>query len=93
MKTVSLFRKLETEKENVVTEIDSLRASGSRCSSTFAEHAGLDVGVYTYSNEYQQRASKYGYKLSMSGKGNCFENKNGRTFRCAQNFFIKLCVV
>lgn len=93
MKTVSPFRKLETEKENVVTRIDGLRASASRCFFTLAEHAGLNGGVYTFSNEYQRRSSKYGYKLSMRGKGNCFKNKNGRTFRCARNFFINLCVV
>ena len=47
MKTVSPFRKLETEKEDAVTKIDGLRASASRCFSTLAEHAGLDGGVYT----------------------------------------------
>lgn len=52
MKTVSLFRKLETKKEDDVPKIDGLRASASRCFSTLAAHAGLDGGVYSCGTEW-----------------------------------------
>ena len=52
MKTVSLFRKLETEKEDDVPKIDGLRASASQCFSTLAAHAGLDGGVYSCGTEW-----------------------------------------
>lgn len=52
MKTVSLFRKLETEKEDVVPKIDGLRTSASRCFSILAAHAGLDGGVYSCGTEW-----------------------------------------
>jgi transposase InsO family protein len=32
------------------------------------------------SNEYQRRLSKHGFKVSMSGKGNCYDNSMVETF-------------
>jgi putative transposase len=32
------------------------------------------------SNEYQRRLSKHGVKVSMSGKGNCYDNSMVETF-------------
>jgi hypothetical protein len=46
MKTVSLFRKLETEKEGAVPKIDGLLASASRCFSSLAAYVGLDETSY-----------------------------------------------
>ncbi|MDG1431961.1 MAG: IS3 family transposase [Paracoccaceae bacterium] len=39
-----------------------------------------DRGSQYCSNEYQRRLSKHGFKASMSGKGNCFDNSMVETF-------------
>jgi putative transposase len=39
-----------------------------------------DHGSQYCSNEYQMRLKKYGFKVSMSGKGNCFDNAAVETF-------------
>jgi transposase InsO family protein len=33
-----------------------------------------DRGSQYCSNEYQRRLKKHGFKVSMSGKGNCYDN-------------------
>jgi len=33
-----------------------------------------DRGSQYCSNEYQKRLKKHGFKVSMSGKGNCYDN-------------------
>ena len=33
-----------------------------------------------FSNEYQKLLSKHGFKVSMSGKGNCYDNSMVETF-------------
>ena len=52
MKTVSLFRKLETEKEGAVPKINGLRASASGCFSSLAAYAGLDETSYSCGAEW-----------------------------------------
>ena len=39
-----------------------------------------DRGSQYCSNEYQRRLSKHGFKVSMSGKGNCYDNSMVETF-------------
>ncbi len=39
-----------------------------------------DRGSQYCSNEYQRRLSKHGIKVSMSGKGNCYDNSMLETF-------------
>ena len=39
-----------------------------------------DRGSQYCSNEYQRRLSKHGFKVSMSGKGNCYDNSMLETF-------------
>ena len=39
-----------------------------------------DRGSQYCSNEYQRRLSKHGFKVSMSGKGNCYDNSRVETF-------------
>ena len=39
-----------------------------------------DRGSQYCSNEYQKRLSKHGFKVSMSGKGNCYDNSMVETF-------------
>mgnify|MGYP005667848499 FL=1 len=39
-----------------------------------------DRGAQYCSNEYQKRLSKHGFKVSMSGKGNCYDNSMVETF-------------
>ncbi|WP_085982890.1 IS3 family transposase [Octadecabacter antarcticus] len=39
-----------------------------------------DRGSQYCSNEYQKRLSKHGFKISMSGKGNCYDNSMVETF-------------
>lgn len=39
-----------------------------------------DRGSQYCSHEYQARLSKYGFKVSMSGKGNCYDNAAMETF-------------
>lgn len=39
-----------------------------------------DRGSQYCSNEYQKRLSKHGLKVSMSGKGNCYDNSMVETF-------------
>ena len=39
-----------------------------------------DRGSQHCSNEYQQRLKKRGFKVSMSGKGNCYDNSMVETF-------------
>jgi len=39
-----------------------------------------DRGTQYCSNEYQRRLSKHGFKVSMSGKGNCYDNWIVETF-------------
>jgi putative transposase len=39
-----------------------------------------DRGSQYCSNEYQRRLSKHGFKVSMSGKGNCYNNSMLETF-------------
>ena len=39
-----------------------------------------DRGAQYCSNDYQRRLSKHGFKVSMSGKGNCYDNSMVETF-------------
>ena len=39
-----------------------------------------DRGSHYCSNEYQKRLSKHMFKVSMSGKGNCYDNSMVETF-------------
>ena len=39
-----------------------------------------DRGSQYFLNEYQKRLSKHGFKVSMSGKGNCYDNSMVETF-------------
>ena len=39
-----------------------------------------DRGSQYCSNEYQKRLKKHGFKVSMSGKGNCYDNSMVETF-------------
>jgi transposase InsO family protein len=39
-----------------------------------------DRGSQYCSNEYQRRLTKQGFKVSMSGKGNCYDNSMVETF-------------
>ncbi|WP_415233478.1 IS3 family transposase, partial [Pseudorhodobacter sp.] len=39
-----------------------------------------DRGSQYCSNEYQRRLSKHGFKVLMSGKGNCYDNSMAETF-------------
>jgi putative transposase len=39
-----------------------------------------DRGSQYCSNEHQRRLSKHGFKVSMSGKGNCYDNSMVETF-------------
>lgn len=39
-----------------------------------------DRGSQYCSNDYQRRLSKHGFKVSMSGKGNCYDNSMVETF-------------
>ena len=39
-----------------------------------------DRGSQYCSNEYQRRLSKHEFKVSMSGKGNCYDNSMVETF-------------
>ncbi|WP_347828747.1 IS3 family transposase [uncultured Planktomarina sp.] len=39
-----------------------------------------DRGSQYCSNEYQRRLTKHGFKVSMSGKGNCYDNSMVETF-------------
>ena len=39
-----------------------------------------DRGSQYCSHDYQKRLSKHGFKVSMSGKGNCYDNSMVETF-------------
>ena len=39
-----------------------------------------DHGSQYCSNEYQKRLKQHGFKVSMSGKGNCYDNSMVETF-------------
>ena len=39
-----------------------------------------DRGSQYCSNQYQRRLSKHGFKVSVSGKGNCYDNSMVETF-------------
>ena len=39
-----------------------------------------DCGSQYCSNEYQKRLKLHGFKVSMSGKGNCYDNSMVETF-------------
>ncbi len=43
-----------------------------------------DRGSQYYSNDYQRLLKKHGFKVSMSGKGNCYDNAVVETFFSAK---------
>ncbi len=73
----AMFTMKETRNGNEIRALDmavALRQPPKGC----IHHT--DRGSQYCSNDYQKRLSKHGFKVSMSGKGNCYDNSMVETF-------------